>query len=300
MSENVVLSANQYGKAAIHMVTVQRDGELHTIRDLVVGITLSGDLVDVHTHGDNANVVPTDTQKNTVFALAKQEPVEAIEDFALRLGRHFVADFPSISRARVKIESSEWERLEVGGVPHNHAFRSAGRELRVAVVVCEQDAEWVVSGLEDLVVLKSAGSEFTGFIRDRYTTLPEETDRILATAITARWRHASSDGVDWDSSFPAARTALLERFADTHSLSLQQSLYQMASGVIASAPGIVEARLSLPNRHHFPVDMSRFGMENNGEVFRVEDAPHGLIEAAVLAADAPASGPAWDPYPMVA
>jgi urate oxidase len=217
----------------------------------------------------------------------------------LRLGRHFVADFPSITRARVKVESLRWERLEVGGVPHDHAFRSAGEEKRVAVVVCEQDCEWVVSGIQDLVVLKSSGSEFTGFIRDRYTTLREETDRILATAIAARWRHASSEAIDWDASFAAARTALLERFAVTHSLSLQQSLYEMASGVIGSAPGIVEARLSLPNRHHFLVDMTPYGLENRNEVFRVEDAPHGLIEAAVLAPGAPPAGPAWDPYPMV-
>jgi len=294
-----ILGTNQYGKAEVHMVTVTREGVRHTIRDLLVGITLSGDLIDVHTTGDNSHVVATDTQKNTVFAFAKEEPLGAIEEFALRLGRHFVNEFTPITRARVRIESVQWARIELDGAPHDHAFRAAGPEKRVAIAVCEAGADWVVSGLEDLVVLKSTGSEFTGFINDRYTTLEEATDRILATAVTARWRHADTASAEWDATFQTARAALLERFADTHSLSLQQTLYQMAAGVIESGAGIVEARLSLPNRHHFVVDLEPFGLENDNVVFRGEERPNGLIEAVVLAPDAPPAGPAWDPYPLV-
>jgi urate oxidase len=248
-------------------------------------------------------VVTTDTQKNTVFAFAKQQPVGAIEDFALRLGRHFISEFDPIKRARVKIQAFPWDRLSVAGEPHDHAFASAGAEQRVTTVVCDADdhgvAEYVVSGVQGLVLLKSAGSEFTGYIKDRYTTLPETTDRILATAVSARWRHSQTTGIDWNASFDAARTAMIERFALTHSLSLQQSLYQMADGIIGSSSAIVEARLSLPNRHHFVVDMAPFGLDNVNEVFRVEDRPYGLIEAIVAAADAPPAGPVWDPYPLV-
>lgn len=299
MSQNVILGTNQYGKAEVHMVTIERDGARHRITDLLVGITLSGDLTEVHTNGDNANVVPTDTQKNTAFAFAKQAPVGAIEDFVLRLGRHFVSEFAPITRARVKVQAFPWERITVSGEPHDHAFRSAGSEQRVALAVCEQDSEWVVSGIQDLVLLKSTGSEFHGFITDRYTTLEETSDRILATAVSARWRHSGTEGVDWDASHAAARTAMIERFAQLHSLSLQQTLYQMGAAVIGSGPGIAEVRLALPNRHHFLVDMAPFGLENEGEVFRVEDRPYGLIEAAVLAPGAPPAGPAWDPYPLV-
>jgi urate oxidase len=303
VSENIILGTNQYGKAEVHMVTVERDGDVHRITDVLVGITLSGDLVDVHLSGDNANVVTTDTQKNTVFAFAKQQPVGAIEDFALRLGRHFISEFDPIKRARVKIQAFGWDRLSFAGQPHDHAFASAGAEERVTTVVCDADghgvAEYVVSGVQGLVLLKSAGSEFTGYIKDRYTTLPETTDRILATAVSARWRHAQTSGIDWNASFDAARTAMIERFALTHSLSLQQTLYQMADGIIGSSSTIVEARLSLPNRHHFVVDMAPFGLDNVNEVFRVEDRPYGLIEAIVVAADAPPAGPAWDPYPIV-
>ena len=218
----VELGANQYGKAEVRVVRVDRDEDRHSICDLNVGITLSGDMADVHLTGDNANVVPTDTQKNTVFAFAK-DGIGEIEEFGLRLARHFARSFAPISRARVHIEEFGWERLEAGGEPHPHAFRRAGGELRTATVVCDADGEWVVSGLSDLVVLKSTGSEFTGFIADRYTTLEPTRDRILATAVTARWRHAGAES-DWGDSFASARGLLLETFATTHSLSLQQTL----------------------------------------------------------------------------
>ena len=295
---NVVVGANQYGKAEVRMAAVTRGPERHELSDLNVGIALSGDLEDVHVTGDNANVVPTDTQKNTVFAFAKQAPVGQIEEFALRLGRHFVSDYDSIHRARVHIETSIWERIKVNGRPHPHAFRQTGSELRTATAVCESDSEWVISGIQDLVVLKTSGSEFTGFIEDRYTTLQETRDRILSTAVTARWRHLGVE-VDWRESFRDARSLLLARFADTHSLSLQQTLYAMASALIEGRPEIVEVRMSMPNRHHFVVDLEPFGLENDNEIFRVEDRPYGLIEASVLQADAPPPGPAWEPYPLL-
>ncbi|HEY5317111.1 MAG TPA: urate oxidase [Solirubrobacteraceae bacterium] len=295
---NVVVGANQYGKAEVRMVTVLRLPHGHELCDLSVGITLSGDLEDVHVTGDNANVVPTDTQKNTVFAFAKQAPVGEIEDFALRLGRHFVSAFEPIHRARVHIEASAWERIEVEGRPHPHAFRRTSEELRTATAVCDRDGEWVVSGIQGMILLKTSGSEFTGYIHDRYTTLQETRERILSTAVSVRWRHAGVDG-DWSGSFTAARTLLLERFADTHSLSLQQTLYAMASAIIEGRPEIVEVRMSMPNRHHFLVDLEPFGLENDNEIFRIEDRPYGLIEAQVLQADAPPPGPAWDPYPML-
>ena len=280
------------------MVAVDRSAPEHTFSDLNVGITLSGELDDVHITGDNAHVLPTDTQKNTVFAFAAQAPVGEIEQFALRLGRHFVADFDPITRARVHIESAQWERIEVDGAPHPHSFRQVGTELRTATVVCDAAGEWVVSGLENLIVLKTSGSAFAGYIEDKYTTLEPTEERILSTAVTARWRHAGTDR-DWGASFDAARTVMLERFAEMHSRSLQQTLYEMAKGAIEQDPSIVELRLSMPNRHHFVVDLEPFGMENPNQIFRVEDRPYGLIEAQILAESAPPAGPAWDPYPLL-
>ena len=228
-----------------------------------------------------------------MYAFAKEQPVGAIEDFALRLGRHFVASFAPITRARVHIVEAAWDRLG------EHAFRQSGAESRVATAVCDGAGEWVVSGLEDLVVLNSTDSEFKGFIQDRYTTLAETDDRILATAVTARWRHAAPASEDWDASFAGARGALLDTFAGTYSRSLQGTLHAMADAMLTARPELAEVRMSLPNRHHFEVDLSPFGLENDNEVFHADDRPYGLIEASVLAPGAPDAGPAWDPYPLV-
>jgi len=301
----IVLGANQYGKAEIRLLHVSRDGGTHMIRDLSVSVALSGDLAATHLTGDNTAVLTTDAQKNTVFAFAKEYGVDQIEDFALLLARHFVDSQAAISFARITVEQYPWERL--GG----HSFCRSGREIRTAMVSYDGHDSWIVSGLRDLTLLNSAGSEFWGFARDRYTTLAETTDRILATAVNARWRHASpltpeegsggsmgsggsgGSGAGWADSYGAARDLLLAAFADTHSYSLQQTLFAMGQRVLDGRPEIAEIRLSLPNKHHFEVDMSPFGLENAGEVFYAADRPYGLIEGTVTRNEAPPPGKAW-------
>jgi urate oxidase len=291
----IVLGENQYGKAETHMVRVTkggRDGSVHEIKDVNVSIALAGDFAASHTEGDNANVVPTDTQKNTVYAFAKEAPVGEIEEFALRLGRHFVRDFAAVQRARVSIEEYPWARIDVGGRPHPHAFVRAGSERRLATVTCTSDGEWVVAGLADLVLLKSTGSEFRGYPKDRYTTLAETSDRVLATAVEARWRYANLE-VDWAVAFTETRRLMIEAFAETHSLALQQTLYRMGVAVLTARPEVAEIRMSMPNKHHFAVDLSPFGLENDNEVFHAADRPYGLIEGTVTRDDASDPGLAW-------
>jgi urate oxidase len=288
----ITLGANQYGKAETRLVTVRRDGPVHHLTDLNVSIALRGDMTSSHLTGDNAKVVPTDTQKNTVFAFARESPVGEIEDFALRLGRHFVGSFDHITGARVLIDQYGWDRITVDGQPHPHSFHRSSDEKRTTAVTVAGDDAWMVSGLKDLIVLKSTGSEFHGFPRDKYTTLPEATDRVLATAVTARWRFGRLD-VDWASSFASVRAALLSAFATTHSLALQQTLYAMGEAVLAAHDEIAEVRLSLPNKHHFTVDLSAFDLDNENEVFFAADRPYGLIEGSVLRDDGPDEGLAW-------
>jgi urate oxidase len=286
------LGDNQYGKAETHLVRVTKDGTTHDIKDVSVSIALAGDFDASHIAGDNANVVPTDTQKNTVFAFAKEAPVREIEEFGLRLARHFANDFATVRRARVSIEEYPWTRVDAGGAPHPHAFIRLGAEKRTTVVTATKDGAWVVSGLGDLVLLKSTGSEFWGYPKDRYTTLEETRDRVLATAVTASWRYSRLE-VEWGAAFTKARAALIEAFAIKHSLALQQTLYAMGSAVLEARPEIAEVRLSLPNRHHFLVDLSPFGLENDNEVFYAADRPYGLIEGTVTRDDAPEPGLAW-------
>ncbi|MGY1696916.1 MULTISPECIES: factor-independent urate hydroxylase [unclassified Geodermatophilus] len=292
----IVLGPNQYGKAEVRVVAVDRSGPRHDLVDLDVSTALRGDFTAAHTAGDNAHVLTTDAQKNTVFAFAR-DGVGSPEAFGLRLARHLAGSYDWITGARVAVESYGWERIAVGGRPHPHAFRRPGGEVRTAVVTVDGADAHVLAGLSDLVVLKTTGSEFHGFPRDRYTTLAETRDRVLATAVTARWRYTSPD-LDWDALFDGVRTVLLETFAATHSLALQQTLYAMGEAVLRRFPDVAEVRMSMPNRHHFLQDLSAYGLSNTpGEddtlVYHADDRPYGLIEGTVLRDDVPAAEVAW-------
>jgi urate oxidase len=302
MSSNprIVLADNQYGKAETRVVRIYRDTDRHEIRDVNVSTALRGDFADAYRSGDQSKVLPTDTQKNTAYAYAKEKGLREIEEYALTLGRHFVADVAPVRGARVEVEEFAWQRVEVDGREHDHTWVRGGSEVRTTVVTVEGEQAWVVSGLRDLVLLKSTGSEFAGFLTDEYTTLPETHDRIMSTSLVARWRYAGTDGFgvgDWDKSWADVRRILLERFASVHSLALQQTLWEMGSGVLEAHPEIAEIKLSAPNRHHFVVDLAPFGLENPNEVFYAADRPYGLIECAVTRQDAPDPGLAWAAVP---
>ncbi|MFG3440533.1 factor-independent urate hydroxylase [Nonomuraea sp. NPDC047897] len=286
----ITLGPNRYGKAETRLVRVTRDGATHHLKDLNVSTSLSGAMEPAHLTGDNSAVLPTDTQKNTVYAFARKHGVDQIEDFALLLARHFVDSQPAIHHARVEIEEYAWSRVPV--TPHS--FVRDGGEVRTCVVHHDRDGRsTVVSGLTDLVLLNTTGSEFHGFVVDEYTTLAPAADRVLATAVTARWRHAG-DTPSYASSYARVRRSLLEAFAGTHSLSLQQTLYAMGERALRACEEICEVRLALPNRHHFLVDLRPFGLDNDGEVYHAADRPYGLIEGAVLRDDAPDAAFAWE------
>jgi urate oxidase len=277
---SIVLGANQYGKAENRLVRIYRETARHEIRDVTVSTALRGDFADAHLHGDQAKVLPTDTQKNTAYAFAKEHGLRAIEEYALTLARHFVDDVEPVRGARISVDEYAWERVPVGREGHDHTWVRRGPEVRTTVVDVSDEGTEVVSGLRDLVLLKSTGSEFHGFLKDRYTTLPETDDRIMATALVAQWRYTGLD-VDWDKTWADARRILLEKFATVHSLALQQTLWEMGRGVLEAHPEIAEISLQAPNKHHFTVDLSSFGLENPNEVFYAADRPYGLIEATV-------------------
>lgn len=300
----IVLGDNRWGKAEVRLVRLSRDSgdtadpAVRHIQDLTVTSQLYGDMQAVHLHGDNSAVLTTDTQKNTVYAFAKQAPIGEPEQFGLRLATHFVSSQPSVTRAQVRLEQLPWTRLSVGGAPAPHSFCRSSAERRLAAVTLEYGRAWVTAGLTDLVVLNATGSEFHGYPNDEYTTLPETTDRILATAVTARWRYAETDPealrvMDFGATFDDARTRLVETFAAVHSLSLQNTLYRMGEAVLLAHPEIAEVRMTMPNKHHLLVDLSPFGLTNDNEVFVAADRPYGLIEGAVTRDDAPEPGLAW-------
>ncbi|MEV8389330.1 MULTISPECIES: factor-independent urate hydroxylase [unclassified Streptomyces] len=293
-SRPVMLGQNQYGKAENRVVRITRDGDTHHVKDLNVSIALSGEMEDVHYSGSNAHVLPTDTTKNTVYAFAKEHGVESAERFGIHLARHFVTSQEPIRQARIRIEEYAWERIgtsdgdsgHVGADGAKHSFVRKGQETRLTQITFDGERWQVISGLKDLTVMNSTDSEFWGYVKDEYTTLKEAYDRILATEVSAKWRYGwSSDDTlmpDWERSYEEARKHLLQAFAETYSLSLQQTLYQMGSRIIDSCGEIDEIRFSLPNKHHFLVDLAPFGLKNDNEVYLAADRPYGLIEATVL------------------
>ncbi|MCW2842240.1 MAG: pucL [Nocardioides sp.] len=281
----IVLGPNQYGKAENRVVRIVRDTPRHEIHDLNVSTALRGDFAAAHTDGDQSRVLPTDTQKNTAFAFAKKHGVTSPEDYALALARRLVEATPAATGAAVLVEQYAWDRIMVDGTGHDHAFVRRGGEVRTTEVDLSAEAAHVTSGLKDLVVLKSTGSEFKGFLRDDYTTLPEADDRILATSLTARWRYADRGRVDWNSAYDDVRALLLATFATTYSRALQETLYAMGRTVLEAHGEIAEIAFTAPNKHHFLVDLAPFGLDNPGEVFIAADRPYGLIEATVTRDD---------------
>jgi urate oxidase len=276
-----MLGPNSYGKSGIRLVKLTRGPDRHELSDLTVAVALEGAFQAAHVAGDNSAVLPTDTMKNTVYALASRGPLEPIEAFALLLARHFVASHAPVSRARVSIVQHPWERLDVSGRPQGTAFRRPDTETRRAEAAIERSGGAAVeSGLADLVVMKTARSGFSGFARDRYTTLKETGDRILATALRADWSYSSPD-VPFGVVGRGIRQTLLETFAEHDSRSVQHTLHAMGEAVLERHAEVTEIRISMPNKHHLPVDLAPFGLENRNEIFVATEEPFGLIEATV-------------------
>ncbi|GGQ70313.1 factor-independent urate hydroxylase [Kitasatospora griseola] len=288
-----VLGQNQYGKAENRIVRVRRDSGRHEIKDLNVSVSLRGAFDDVHLTGSNANCLPTDSTKNTVYAFAKQYGIESAEGFAALLARHFVehTERGVVHSARIRVEEYGWERIRTAdraaeAGDSGHSFVRSGQEVRTTEVLYDGDRFRVVSGLKDLVVMNTTDSEFWGYLKDRYTTLREAYDRILATQVTARWAFGfhGRDGQpqpEWNHSYQEVRRHLLEAFADTYSYSLQQTLHAMGTRVLNHRAEVDEVRLELPNKHHFLVDLAPFGLKNENEVYFAADRMYGLIEGTV-------------------
>ena len=276
----VVLGENSYGKSSIRLVKVVREGARHEIQDLTVAVALTGDFDAAHRKGDNSKVLPTDTMKNTVYALAARHSLAQPEAFGLVLARHFLSASPAAATARVSIARHGWSRMNADGHEHDHAFLRGGAERRTATVTATREAAVVEAGIADLDILKSSGSAFSGFPRDRYTTLADTEDRILATSLTATWRYAT-EGVSFGPAWHGVRRTLLGIFADHESKSVQHTLYAMGAAVLAHHTDVTEIRLTMPNKHHLRVDLAPFGIQNDNEIFVATTEPYGLIEGVV-------------------
>lgn len=279
------LGDNRYGKSRIRLVTVRRGPQEHHLRDLTVAVALEGEFDAVHTHGDNAGVIATDTMKNTVYAFARDRLTGSAEAFGLELARHF-ASYEVCARALVDIAEHPWQRARTGAGDAPDAFVRSGELTRLASVAVAADGSVAVTaGVDDLTVMKTTRSAFAGFDRDRYTTLTEVDDRLMATKVRATWGYrpdlAASGALDFDAAWNRAMEALTHSFAAHFSRSVQESIWIMGSEVMDAEPSIDWVRMVLPNLHHWKVDLSPFGLDNRGEVFVSTTEPQGLIDATV-------------------
>lgn len=275
------LAENSYGKSRVRVIRVKRGSNSHELREWSVQVLLKGDFETCFTEGDNSKILPTDTMKNTVYSLARSSRANCMEEFAMELIEFLMGCNPQVSATEVSIVEAPWNHLQVGGKTHPTTFAKGNGENQTAQVEKTRGGEFrVTAGLNDLIILKTAGSAFEGYIKDSLTTLPETKDRLFGTALQANWKYSSAK-LDFVSARSKAREALLTAFAGHDSKSVQHTLYEMAKQALAAVPEIREIELVMPNKHCLLVDLSKFGQDNPNEIFVPTDEPHGQIEARI-------------------
>jgi urate oxidase len=277
----IELAENRYGKSRVRLMKVTHHDHGHDLHEWTVQVLLKGDFDSAHLTGDNSKILPTDTMKNTVYSTARSSKATTMEDYSKELTNFLLGRNPQVESASIRVESVLWKRLTVDGKPHPTAFMRGSGELQTTIVERAQSGVFhVLSGLENLVLLKTANSAFEGFIKDSLTTLPETKDRLFGTAVSAEWHYTSTD-LDFDVLRKTLRETMLRTFANHDSKSVQQTLYAMAESALQAVPEIDDIKITMPNKHCLLVDLSRFGQDNPNEIFVPTDEPHGYIEARV-------------------
>jgi len=277
----IELAENRYGKSRVRLMKVTRHDHGHDLREWAVQVLLKGDFDSAHLNGDNSKILPTDTMKNTVYSIARSSKATTMEYYAMELANFLLERNPQVASASIRVESTLWKRLTVDGKPHPSAFMRGSGELQTTSVERGQRGIFhILSGLDNLVLLKTANSGFAGYIKDSLTTLPETNDRLFGTVVSAEWHYTSND-LDFDKTRMRLREAMLKTFANHHSKSVQQTLYAMAESALEAAMEIDDIKITMPNKHCLLVDLSRFGQDNPNEIFVPTDEPFGYIEARV-------------------
>lgn len=275
------LGENRYGKSRVRLSRITRHGGRHDFDEWSVRVLLHGEFETSFTEADNSSLLPTDTMKNTVYSIARDSKAATIEEFAMELGDYLLKNNSHVSKVGVEIESKAWERIVTEGAEEATTFKLGGPELATVNAVREQGGEWAISsGIDGLVILKTTKSAFTGYIKDRLTTLKPATDRIFGTRATAVWNYTSAKA-DFAQVRARIVAALLKEFASHNSMSVQHTLFDMGKAALAAAPEIASIKLTMPNLHHLLADLSPFGQDNPNHVFVPIDEPHGYIEAVI-------------------
>ena len=276
----ILLGENAYGKNAINLTKIIRNPDHHELKQVSINISLQGDFETAHKAGDNTKILPTDTMKNTVYVLAKENFTSSIEDFGIFLARHFKQNNPQVSRVKIDITEHLWSRIMAEGIAHKHSFISNGNEKHTATILLNSNETTVTAGIKDLLILKTTDSAFKDYIRDEYTTLKETDDRILSTQCQVNWEYDSWQ-LNFTELYNTIRTTVLMTFANHKSLSVQHTLYAMGEKVLQGNDPVKKISFIMPNKHHLLFNLEQFGIENNNEVFIATDEPYGYITGTV-------------------
>ncbi len=275
------LTYNSYGKSRVRLTKVVRKTAVHELFEINADIQLQGAFEASYTQGDNRDVIATDTIKNTVYVVAKENDFSSIEDFAVLLANHFVTTYPQVAGATIELTQTAWSRIPVNGKPHDFAFTSGGPQVKLAIATLQRDGQvQLIGGVRDLVVLKTTDSEWKDFHRDRYRTLKDTSDRILATKVNAEWTYTTTTA-DFNAANEKITAAVLEAFATKHSLGAQQTIWDMGQAAIAAYSDISKITFTLPNLHRIPFNLEPFGLKFENDIFIATDEPHGLITGTI-------------------
>ncbi|KAK2879326.1 hypothetical protein FQN49_000989 [Arthroderma sp. PD_2] len=294
------VAAARYGKENVRVYKVHRDeaAGTQTVVEMTVCVLLEGDIDVSYTKADNSVVVATDSIKNTIYILAKQSPVIPPELFASIVGDHFINKYSHIHVAHVNVVAQRWSRMIINGKPHPHSFLKDASEVRSTdVTVTEGKGIDIKTSLSGLSVLKSTNSQFHGFVRDEFTTLPETWDRVLSTDVDSTWTWSTYSNLEqvkrsaakFDTTWDTSRSIILDTFSNDNSASVQATMYKMGEQFLAAQPLLATAEFSLPNKHYFQLDLGwHKGLKNTGkdaEVYVPGSGASGLIKCTIGRAD---------------
>ena len=288
----VQLQQNRYGKSRVRVMRLTKHNGHHDLDEWTVQLLLTGDFETAHTLGDNSQILPTDTMKNTIYVIAHETKATSIEGYAQDLIDYILSRNPQVSEAECIIQSHLWKRMTVDGQPYPTAFMHGSDEVQTTRISRKQNQSFeITSGLDGLFVLKTAQSGFVGYIKDSLTTLPETTDRLFGTVVKADWTYTAAaiasaaanpdQAIDFNKARTHLRDAMLTTFAKHDSLSVQQTLYAMGEAALAHTDIIDKVYLLMPNKHNLLIDLKRFDRENPNHIFVPTDEPHGTIEATI-------------------
>ncbi len=269
-----------YGKDGVRVMRIDRSGERHEVRELTVRAMLTGNFDPAFTHADNSTSVSTDTVKNVVNVVARENLALGTELFCAAVATRLLESYAGVESATVTAHETKWARLSVDGTPHAHSFTLDSNGRPFARTVATRSGATMESGISGFTFMKSTQSGWENYIKDKYTTIAETHDRMAATAMEASWRWSAAPA-SYEAANATILATLLKVFATTYSASVQDSLYRMGTAALAAVPEIADISMACPNKHYLLINLAPFGLDNKNQVFVATDDPHGQIECTV-------------------